>query len=106
MNRKNQTRKKYRIKSRVRFTVFIIVMLLITATAVTTVLGFNNVNGMTKQQYIQVQVEPGDTLWSIAEQYMPADMDRRESVYIISKANETSASELYPGQTLKVPVER
>lgn len=106
MQMKRQTRKKYRIKSRVRFTVFIVLMLLVTATAVTTFLGFNNADGMTKPQYIQVQVESGDTLWSIAEQYMPADMDRRESVHIISKTNETSASKLYPGQTLKIPVKR
>ncbi|WP_256131058.1 cell division suppressor protein YneA [Anaerovorax odorimutans] len=84
---------------------FIVLTLLITATAATTILGFNNADGMTKQEYIQVQVESGDTLWSIADQYMPADMDRRESVYIISQTNETSASELYPGQTLKIPVE-
>lgn len=104
---KTTHRKKYRIKSRVRFTMFIIcsmiLVLLITA-ATTTILGFNDADGMSKQQYIQVQVEPGDTLWAIADRYMPSDMDRRESVYIISTANNTNASELQPGQILDIPV--
>lgn len=98
-------RKKYRIKSRVRFTIFIVLMLLITATATSAVLGFSNANGMAEKQYVEVQVKAGDTLWSIADEYMPNDMDRRESVHIISQTNNTSASQLSPGQILNIPVE-
>ena len=101
----NTRRKKYIIKSRVRFTIFIIVVITFLATAVTTVTGFNDAEGMTKQTYIKVRVEPGDTLWSIADQYMPQDMDRRQSVHIISQINQTSASQLYAGQVLSIPIE-
>lgn len=97
-------RKKYRIKSRLRFTIFIVVVLLITITAANTVFGFYNADGLSKQEYIQIQVEPGDTLWSIADNYMPDDMDRRKSVHIISSANDINASDLYPGQILQIPV--
>ena len=100
-----KTRKRYYIKSRVRFTIFIIIALLLSVTLVSTIFGLNNVEGSTKQQYVQVEVQPGDTLWQIADEYMPSDMDPRESVYQISKCNDNlSASELHPGQVLKIPV--
>lgn len=105
INMNKTGRKKYRIKSRVRFTIFIVLMLLITATATSAVLGFSNANGMAEKQYVEVQVKAGDTLWSIADEYMPNDMDRRESVHIISQTNNTSASQLSPGQILNIPVE-
>ena len=76
-----------------------------TVTAAGTILGLNRADGLTEQQYLQIQVEPGDTLWAIAEEYMPDSMDRRESVHLISQVNDTSASELYPGQILDIPVE-
>ena len=98
-------KKKYRIKSRVRFTIFIMVLLLMTITAANAVLGFSDADGLTEQEYIQVQVKSGDTLWSIADEYMPEDMDRRKSVHIISSANDVHASQLYPGQILNIPVQ-
>ena len=98
-------RRKYRIKSRLRFTIFIVILLLMTVTAANAVLGFYNADGLTEQEYMQIQVESGDTLWSIADEYMPDDMDRRESVHIISSANDINASQLYPGQILDIPVQ-
>lgn len=98
-------RRRYRIKSRIRFTLFIAVTLLFFITVCTTVLGLNDVTGSTKQQYIQVEVQAGDTLWSLADEYMSADCDPRESVHRISKSNGISASELYPGQVIKIPVD-
>lgn len=98
-------RKRYRVKSRLRFTLFIVITLLLLITVCTTVLGLNNATGSTKQQYIQVEVQAGDTLWSLADEYMADDCDPRESVHMISKSNDISASELYPGQIIKIPVD-
>lgn len=97
--------KRYRIKSRFRFTLFIVITLLLFTTVCTTILGLNDATGSTKQRYIQVEVQAGDTLWSLADEYMSADRDPRESVYMISKSNGISASELYPGQVIKIPVD-
>ena len=99
-----KTRKRYYVKSRSRFTIFIVLSLLILVGVFTTVFGFNNAEGSTKQKYVQVEVLPGDTLWQIADEYMPADMDPRESVYVICEHNHISASELQAGQVLKIPV--
>lgn len=98
------TRKKYRIKSRVRFASFIVISLLLVCTIFNTALGFNDALALSEQQYIEIQVESGDTLWTIADEYMPDDMDIREAVYLICDTNDIDAEHLYAGQTLSIPV--
>lgn len=98
-------RKRYRVKNRVRFACFIVISLLMVCTVANTLLGFNDATALTKDQYIEITVEPGDTLWTIADEYMSDDTDPRESVYMICEANDISADQLYAGQTLKIPVE-
>ena len=99
-----KTRKRYRIKNRVRFASFIVISLLMICTIFNTALGFNDALALTEQQYIQIQVESGDTLWTIADSYMPDDMDIREAVYIICDTNDMNANDLYAGQILNIPV--
>ncbi len=99
-----KTRKRYRIKSRVRFASFIVISLLLLCTIANTALGFNDAVALTEQQFIQVQVESGDSLWTIADQYMPDDMDIREAVYMICDVNDIDADSLYAGQTIDIPV--
>jgi LysM repeat protein len=54
--------------------------------------------------YVTVKVSDGDTLWSIADQYMSGSKDQREAVYEIQQANNMSASDtLTAGTTIKVP---
>lgn len=84
---------------------FITILCILAITAASAVLGLSNVKGMTAQQYIRIQVKPGDTLWCLAGEYMP-NTDIRKSINVISEINDTSASELYAGQVLKIPVEK
>lgn len=98
------TKKKYRIKSRVRFFAFVLVMMLLTVTATNTVLGLNNAEGQTKDQYTVVEVLYGDTIWDIAREHLSDDMDLRDAVHMIMSINNITAEELQPGQTLKIPV--
>jgi LysM repeat protein len=98
------TKKKYRIKSRVRFFAFVLIIMLLTVTAANTVLGLNNAEGQTKDQYTVVEVLYGDTIWDIAREYLSDDMDLRYAVHIIMSINNITAEELQPGQTLKIPV--
>ena len=98
------TRKKYRIKNRVRFATFIVISLLMICTIANTALGFNDALALSEQQYIEIEVESGDTLWTIADEYMPDDMDIREAVYMICETNDVDAYTLYAGQTLNIPV--
>lgn len=92
--------KKYLIKSKFRFTVFMVIVLLCISVLLSTIFA----NSLTEQKYQQIEVTYGDTLWSIAESYMTTDQDIRKSIYEIAKLNQVSADTLQSGQTLLIPV--
>ena len=94
-------KKTLKVKSRVRFTAFVLIMLFAVTGLFNTMLGLNDALGLTKQEYIEVSINSGDTLWTIAEQYMPSDMDIRKAVHIIKNVNEID-SQLQPGQTILI----
>ena len=95
-------KKTLKVKSRVRFTAFVLIMLFAVTGLFNTMLGLNDALGLTKQEYIEVNINSGDTLWTIAEQYMPSDMDIRKAVHIIKNVNEID-SQIQPGQTILIP---
>lgn len=95
-------KKTLKVKSRVRFTAFVLIMLFAVTGLFNTMLGLNDALGLTKQEYIEVNINSGDTLWTIAEQYMPSDMDIRKAVHIIKNVNVID-SQLQPGQTILIP---
>lgn len=99
-----RSKKRIRIKSRVRFFAFVLVMMLLSVTAVNTILGLNDAEGQTKEQYMVVEVTFGDTIWDIASEHLSDEMDVREAVHLIMSINHISAEELQPGQSLKIPV--
>ena len=49
-------------------------------------------------------VQPGDTLWSMAETYTPPAGDVRATVALIRTANEMSSGLLMVGDVIEVPV--
>lgn len=62
------------------------------------------------QNFVTYTIYQGDTLWSIAEMYAPADMDLREYIYILEQNNPDvlqPKSNLIPGEKiliLRLPV--
>lgn len=96
--------KTYRIKSRLRFTFFVAAAIILITVSANFILGLSTASSLTVPQYTEVTVDPGDTLWSIASEYIGDSQDVRKSVYEISSLNDISASELYPGMTIMVPV--
>lgn len=52
-------------------------------------------------------VKSGDTLWTIADDYCPANVDKREWIYEVKTINNLHNSTIYAGQRIKVlaPVE-
>ena len=95
-------KKTLKVKSRVRFTAFVLIMLFAVTGIFNTMLGLNDALGLTKSEYIEVSVDSGDTLWTIAEEYMPSDMDIRKAVHIIKSINDID-NQLQPGQTVLIP---
>ena len=61
--------------------------------------GANNI-----EDTVVVVVEPCDTLWSIAREYMGQDGDPRRLIYEIGRLNDLQSPLIYPGQTLLLPV--
>ena len=55
------------------------------------------------QRYATVTVHPGDTLWSIASTHTSDNSDVQETIDRITEANHLHASDLEPGQKLRIP---
>ena len=96
-------KKKHRIKSKFRFTLFMTVMLLMTFSFAGTIFGANNSESLMKAAYSEIRIQTGDTLWDIAKDLGPDNKDVREVVYEICKLNHITADDIYPGQTILVP---
>lgn len=57
--------------------------------------------------YETIYVKPGDTVWKIAANYITDKDDIREKVFAIRQLNNlNNNAQVYPGQALKVPVNR
>ncbi|GEN33590.1 cell division suppressor protein YneA [Aneurinibacillus danicus] len=57
-------------------------------------------------QGIEVVVEPGDTLWAIADRYNEqADMSINELLFYIQRANDLKSAIVQPGDHLTIPIE-
>ena len=52
---------------------------------------------------MEITVAYGDTLWTIAKDIAPYT-DPRKVVWEIQQLNQISSSQIYPGQTLLVPI--
>ncbi len=96
--------RKYRITSKLRFTLFVAAAILCVFTAFNSLIGFNTVSSSSVDQYYQVKVQSGDTLWQIASEYGPEDADIRQIVHEICDINEITADSLEAGQKIIVPV--
>lgn len=96
-------KKKYRIKSKFRFTLFLTVAILMMISLTGTIFGANDSESLTKPVYSEIIVQSGDTLWNLAEEFGPDNKDIREVVFEICKINEISADSIYPGQTILIP---
>lgn len=96
--------KKYRITSKFRFTTFLVVAILCIFSIIGSLTGMNTVSSSSMNQYNPVKIESGDTLWNIASEYGPDDMDIRQVVREICDLNEISADRLEAGDTIIVPM--
>jgi len=56
------------------------------------------------QEYVDVVVLEGDTLWHIARRFTPPGQDTRRMVDVIRSVNGLESAVVRPGQVLKVPV--
>ena len=90
--------------NRFRFTVFLVIAIMVFSIASGMILGTFDAEGSSKPTYEMITIQYGDTLWEIAECYKPADRDVRDFMYEICDYNNISAGEIYQGQNIMVPV--
>lgn len=87
---------------------FITSILIFTAmvTAMTMILfGGNNVYSTKyEDEYIEVKIVKGNTLWDIALNNQPRGYDTRDMVYEIMSVNNLKDAKIKPGDVIKVPI--
>ncbi len=59
---------------------------------------------MVVQTYRSEVIQPGDTLWSLAEEYRLPDMSAEEYMIEIRRINQMSSNELVSGEYLILPI--
>ena len=93
--------KRYKIVNKKKFTRFICILAIliigITYTAHTLQSDWTNDCATTK-----VYIQSGDTLWSIAEQYVPDGVDICEYMYEIRQLNNMTSGDVYAGDVITV----
>ena len=89
---------KYKIVNPLRFTVALIVLVLCAILSI----AFTQADREYSTQTIYI--EPGDTLWAIAQEHNNTDMEIREYISLVCKLNEISPN-IQPGQAIKIPID-
>lgn len=102
MPKQTYRRTRYRIKSKVRFCLFVTLLTLLLIFIIS--LALLDGKAMTPINYKRVYVYDGDTLWSIAGRYLPKGVDIRAFIDEIKITNDMSDPLLYVGQELSVPI--
>lgn len=101
--RTHRRSKKYRITSKVRFITSVMIMFGLLITGFNAITGFDTSTALTKEQYTQVEICSGDTLWDLANRYKADDTDPRKAVHEICQVNDINASDLQPGMIISIP---
>lgn len=95
--------KRYHITSKIRFTAFLTILILLSVIVTGSFFGFFDAASMDHKNYVTIKVQSGDTLWDLANQHGPADADCRQVIYEICILNDISAETLQAGQTILIP---
>lgn len=95
---------RIRIKSKVRFTISMTVLILLLLTSYNFLTGKMKVEAYASEKYIEVTVEKGDTIWGIAKEHKPTDMEIRNYVYLVCKYNGLDNANILPGQKILMPL--
>ncbi len=93
---------KIRIANPLRFYCFILVFVCFSCLFTSTFLP--SVRSKSELQFEVVYVNPGDTLWSIAETYKPEHIKLQQFLREIKTHNGMDSAMLYAGSTLLVPM--
>ncbi len=98
-------KKKARIVNRKKFFAFVLTTMLIPVLIVFALFNKNNVySSEYESRYVEIKIEKGDTLWTIALENKPQKYDTRKMVYEIMRFNNLAEEYIYPGDIIKIPI--
>ena len=100
MKRENK-KKRIRLVNKRRFVTVVMTCLLVLFMSVSVIISASAIDKPIR--YTNFVVHKGDTLWSIAEQYVPQKMDIREYIIEIEKVNPIDNSFLAEGREIILP---
>ncbi|WP_324824058.1 LysM peptidoglycan-binding domain-containing protein [Sinanaerobacter sp. ZZT-01] len=95
--------KKYRIVSKTRFTIFMSLLFILLIILINSLSGLYQSNSLTRIDYTEIQIQAGDTLWKLAQEFGPSNQDLRAVIYEICMINQISADSIQPGQSILIP---
>ncbi len=96
--------RRYRIKSKLRFTVFWAIIAIVALSSYMGIIGLIDVQGNTVEQYDIIHVTAGESIWSLVDGHVPNNMDKREYVYHVARYNNIDPGDIQPGDEIKLPV--
>ncbi len=97
--------KKYRIVNKTRFFLFVTFVFALFAITITLLTNSIKVHSMTmREEFHEIRICEGDTLWNLALEYMPPKYDIRKMVYDIKEYNNLKTSYIFPGDIIKIPI--
>lgn len=91
-------KKKQRLRRRFMFFTYILLCVI----AILFLMFATTASKETEKVYFEYYVSSGDTLWKIAEEYGPSDMDIREFICEIEEANNIQGG-IYEGRKILIP---
>lgn len=96
-------KKRYRIRSHTRFTIFLTLVILSTIYFAGLAFGGSQAVSLTEPAYATIIVQNGDTLWGLAKAYGPEHQDIRRTVYTICQINSITPDDIKPGDMIWIP---
>lgn len=90
---------KYVLKNKKRF----YIVLLLLSFIITTPVFASSIYESKEPAYDTVVVKEGDNLWNIVSEYSK-NSDIRDYIYEVKKLNKMKDSNIYPGQTILIPL--
>lgn len=96
--------RRYRVSSKIRFSIFLAFIAVLILSTYMAFVGVTDAQGDTVERYEIISVNDGDSLWTLAKNHVPKDMDIREYVYHVAKYNDVDPGDLNSGEKIKLPI--